>query len=67
MQDIISTIKQVISDKGLKQKFVAEQIGMTPQEFSNILNGRKKLEVQYVAPVCRALNISANDLFGISS
>ena len=36
-EDVISNIKSVISDKGMKQKAVAEKAGFTPQEFSNIL------------------------------
>ncbi len=37
-EDVISNIKNVISDKRMKQKAVAEKAGFTPQEFSNILN-----------------------------
>lgn len=61
--DVINNIKSIIKTNGLKQKYVAERAGFTPQEFSNILNGRKRLEVNYVHCVCNALNITPNELF----
>lgn len=33
-------IKEQIEGRGLKNSFVAQQIGMTPQHFSSIINGR---------------------------
>lgn len=63
MQEIINHIKQLIADKGLKQKYVAEQMGLSQNDFSNMMNGRKDFKVEYVAPLCKALGISANELF----
>lgn len=65
--NVINNIKSVIKAKGLKQKYVAEKAGFTPQEFSNILNGRKRLEINYVHCVCDALNITPNELFDSNS
>ncbi len=67
MQAVIDNVKTLIRAKGLKQKFVAEKMGISPQEFSNILTGRKKFETEHVVPICNALNITANDLFGITT
>lgn len=67
MQAVVDNVKNLIRAKGLKQKFVAEKMGLSPQEFSNILTGRKKFTTEYVVPVCNALNITANELFGIKS
>ena len=63
MQEIINHIKQLITDKGLKQKYVAEQMGLSQNDFSNMMNGRKDFKVEYVAPLCKVLGISANELF----
>lgn len=67
MQTVVDNVKDLIRTKGLKQKFVAEKMGLSPQEFSNILTGRKKFETEHVVPICNALNITANDLFGIKT
>ena len=64
--DIISNIKQIIEEKGLKQGFVAEKSGFTPQEFSNILNDRRKLlRVEHLWDIAMALDVSVNDLYGV--
>lgn len=62
----LENIRKFISDKGLKQKYVAEKAGFNPQDFSNMLNHRKEFKTAYVVPVCNALSITPNDLFGIT-
>lgn len=64
---IVKNIRQCIAEKGLKQSYVAKKAGFTPQEFNNILCGRKKLNVEYIMPICNALSITANDLFKIAN
>lgn len=64
--DIISNIKQIIEEKGLKQGFVAEKSGFTPQEFSNILNDRRKLlRVEHLWDIAMTLGVNVNDLYGV--
>lgn len=66
-ENIITNIKQIINDKGMKQGVVAERAGFTPQEFSNILNERRKLlRVEFILPIADALEVDANDLYGIT-
>ncbi len=66
-EDVISNIKNIISDKGIKQKVVAERAGFTPQEFSNILNDRRKLlRVEYIPAIAFAMGVNVNDLYGIA-
>lgn len=64
--DIISNIKRIIDEKGMKQGFVAEKAGFTKQEFSNILNDRRKLlRVEHLWDIAMTLNVSVNDLYGV--
>lgn len=67
MKNVISKIRYIIKDKGYKQCVVAEKAGFSPQDFSNILCGRKVFKVEYVKPICIALEVTPNDLFGIIS
>lgn len=60
---IIQNIKGLIESKGMKQGVVAERAGFTPQDFSNILNERRKLlRVEHVLPIAKALGVEVNDL-----
>lgn len=62
--DVIENIKQIIERKGMKQVVVAERAGFTPQEFSNILNERRKLlRIEHIVPIAKALGVEVNDLY----
>lgn len=63
--DLIENIKKIIKIKGMKQGVVAERAGFTPQEFSNILNGRKLLRAEYLLSVANGLGVEVNDLYGV--
>ena len=43
MEKLIYTIRRIINSKGLKQKAVAERMGITDKKLSEMLNGRKKI------------------------
>lgn len=62
-EDVVSAVKQVIHDKGMKQCVVAERAGFSEAELSNILNGRKLLRIEHIPRVASALGIEPNDLF----
>lgn len=63
---IIDNIKMLISKKGMKQSVVAERAGFTPQEFSNILNERRKLlRIEFMPPIAQALEVDMNELYGV--
>lgn len=61
---IIWNIRRIIEEKGMKQGVVAERSGFTPQEFSNILNDRRKLlRVEHIPKVAKALGVTPDALF----
>lgn len=61
--DIISNIKRIIDEKGMKQGVVAERAGFTKQEFSNIMNERRKLlRIEHLYPIACAMGVDVNDL-----
>lgn len=61
---VIENIKRIISEKGLKQGYVAEVAGFTKQEFSNLMNDRRKLlRVEHMMPIAEALGVKVNDLY----
>lgn len=56
--------REIIKQKGLKQKYVAEQMKMTERKLSDILNGRKIIDEKIILSFCNALNVEPNELFG---
>ncbi|MCM1336007.1 MAG: helix-turn-helix domain-containing protein [Bacteroides sp.] len=63
-KNIISqNVKRIIEEKGLKQKSVAQKGGYKPQQFSNMLSGRKIIGGLDVLRIANALDVTPNDLF----
>lgn len=62
---VLENIRRLIAEKGLKQKFVASSIGMTEQEFSNLMTGRMLLRVEHVPEIAKALGVTPNDIYGV--
>lgn len=62
---VAENIKCIMSEKGLKQKAVAEKAGFNEKEFSAMLKNRKIIKVDDVMDIADALGVSPNELFGI--
>lgn len=56
-EDANSILKKELEEKGLKQKFVAENIGVTTTYLSQLLNGSRHLSVEIAIKVARFLNV----------
>lgn len=61
-EEITGRIKHIIREKGLKQIFVAEKAGLDSKQFSDILNGRRALRVEYLNPIADALGVDVRTL-----
>ena len=55
-------IYKVINEKCLKQSAVAVY---DPKIFNAMLRGRKRMTSDDVVPICKALGVTPNELFGI--
>lgn len=61
-------LKNVISEKGLKQASIATKAGFTAQELNDMLNGRRIMRAADIASlinVVKDFGVDANYLFGI--
>ena len=53
----------IISKKGLKQVYVAEKVGCTPQELCDMINGRRLIKACDILKLAGALDVKLDDLF----
>ena len=51
--------------KGIEQKELAKQLGITGNSISNWETGRSRPDINLIPDICRILDISLNDLFGL--
>lgn len=50
-------LAQYISERGIMQSHLAQVTGMTTQQICNILNGKRKLDVEEYISICGALGV----------
>jgi len=62
---IAANIKKIITKQDVKQKSVAQKAGVPEKKFSNMLNGRKLIAAHDILPICDALDVTPNELFGV--
>ena len=64
MSVVSENIKRIMSEKGLKQKAVAEWCGYPEKVFSAMLCDRKKIYADNnITTIANALGVTPNDLF----
>lgn len=60
---IRANIRTIIKDKGFLQKAVATRAGYSPQEFNNMLAGRKIIRAEEIPRIACALGCRSEDIF----
>lgn len=61
--DVRERIYKIMEAGNMCQAAVARAAGLSPHQFNNILRGRGKLNSENIPSICKALNITPNDLF----
>lgn len=64
---LILNVKKIILEKGMKKCIVAEKMGITPQQFSDMLNGRRVIKYNDVLSLCESMDVTPNELYGYDS
>lgn len=55
-------ITRIIEQKGLKQVYVAKKVGLTGQQLTDMLNGRRLIKVSDLLKISDVLGVSVDDL-----
>lgn len=58
-------LRQLIEDKGIKQKTLAMHCGMKYQDLSRAVNSRRPIYAHELYPIAAALGVSVNVLLGL--
>ena len=56
-------IAKYIEEKGIKQVFISQKIGIPPQSVGLILRGERNLDVEEYAKICDALGVPYDFFF----
>ena len=67
MKDVFTTrLKKSINERGLSQRMLATLIGTTEQSVSRWVRGNRTPDVDALYKMCKALDVSADYLLGLS-
>lgn len=55
-------IKEIVESKGIKQSYICQKTGMTPDAVSRILNGARKITGEELLLLCDLLDIDPRQL-----
>ena len=58
-----NNIKKVIKDKGIKQKFLCDKLGINESVLSLIINGKRKPSQDRLRALAKILNVSIKTLY----
>lgn len=58
-----SRIREVRTAAGLRQRDLAEQVGISPSQLSNIEKGRRSVQTMTLRKIAIVMNIRVGDLF----
>lgn len=62
---VAANVAAIVSEKGIKQSAIAKRIGVTDQQFSDMLNGRRIIKACDIPKIAEALDVEPNDLYRI--
>lgn len=63
MNIVQENMERIIDEKGLTKTGVAKRAGLTLQQLSDMLAGRKIIKAAMVPALCAALGVEPNDLY----
>lgn len=59
----MNNIKEVIREKGLRQKFICEKLGVKESQLSHVIKERRKPSQKMIRNLARILNVAVTRLF----
>lgn len=62
-EPVATRISTLLEEKGLKQNVIAKSSGFTPQNFNNMLKGRKLIRACDISTIADAIGVDVNELF----
>ena len=60
---ISNNLKQLREDRGIKQKFIAEQLGISANYYSQIENGHRPPQVEHLLKLRNIFNVTLDEIF----
>ncbi|MDD3881928.1 MAG: helix-turn-helix transcriptional regulator [Eubacteriales bacterium] len=63
---VYERVSAAIEKSGIKQKVIAERIGVSEQALCSMLAGRRKISADEFFNICLVLNTEPNEMYGFN-
>lgn len=60
-----NNLKQIIDEKGIKQKYLAEKAGISEQTLSNLIKNRHDISLRVAFQISYALGVPIEEIFSL--
>lgn len=60
---VTNRLKKILEDRGIKQTWLAEKVGVTRGNMSNIINNRQQTTIEVAFKIADILNLKLEDIF----
>lgn len=60
---ITTNLKRLREERGIKQNFIAKQLGITPNYYSQIENGHRPPQIEHLLILRDIFNVTLDDIF----
>ena len=60
---VTNRLKKILEDRGIKQTWLAEKVGVTRGNMSNIINNRQQTTIEVAFKIADVLNMRLEDIF----
>lgn len=56
-------LREIIDARGLKQKFIAEKVGISETAISSMLNGNQKIDIDTFFAIANVLQMTPDEIY----
>lgn len=60
---VYNKLKTILSEKGVKQNWLADQVGLTKSTMSNLINNRHQTNIEIAFNIADVLNMRIDEVF----
>ncbi|WAM36617.1 helix-turn-helix domain-containing protein [Caldicellulosiruptor acetigenus] len=63
----MNRLREIRLSRGISQYALAKELGISRQRLSNYENGKRRLPVELAIHICRILNVTLEEIYGIET
>ena len=60
--NVQEALKKCIEEKGIKQRHIAERLGINENTFSQMITGKRKIEADEFIDICLCIDVDVGEL-----